>query len=101
MSYTLKDLRLHFQALAQNLVNNCDKSDIFYDRGRYKGLMFAVNTVNYLLLRSIMISKKELINEIYREKYKVVRLVHREPMYIRGIADSIEEIVKYILELDD
>jgi len=100
MSYTLKDLRQHFQIQSQHIINNCDKSDIFYDRGRYKGFIYAVKIVNHLLLKSIMISKQELNSEIYREKYKVVRFVHREPMFIRGIADSIEEIVKYIQNLE-
>lgn len=92
----LLDIQQYSKNRCRNIIEKLTGNDKYFMKGKYKGYLYISKSIGVIIEKDVWINKKELYLLVKVQKNSVNATFHKEPEYIRGIVDSLYDILGYI-----
>ena len=94
----LREFKEYFQSRCINIVLDISekRTNLHFQRGKYKGYLYAINVTNYLLKQNKNIQRYELYNHFKNQKNNILNKYITNQDFQNGIKNSLFDILNYI-----
>ena len=92
----LTDISNYCKSRCNKAINEHNKNNIKYYKGKYKGYMYGVTIVNHLTKNKIKITDTKLYQTIKEEKLTIQNKYIKDSDLKKGLIDSLYELMNYV-----
>jgi len=96
-THHLKKIKTFCQDHCQSILIEKSKKDIEYSRGLYKGFIYGIKSMNYLLSQTNIHIKKADLYIHFKEQQQIIQCAKfKEGNFNAGVKDSIYKIMNLV-----